>query len=311
MNKAVVTGLLWVMAGCGILSAQTPDGESGGPFVAGMPLGTVVEGEYVPISENVRVLGGLRFAESCTYDPDRGLIVVMNRGMGETQLANDGYVTLLNPDGTVHTSKWIGVNRNGLTLNDPLGSAVHDGVLYAVDAAFIRTFDLSTGEPIASFQVEEASVLNGIAVASDGTIYASNSGGLERIYRVAPDGRSSVFVEGAPLALPNGVAIDPRGNIVVVNIGDANVLTFAPTGELVLTEQAYSAGNDGLVIDVDGTKYVSSVVQGWISRIRPGERAERIASGIPSAASMCFDPVRRQLIVPMNNENAVAFISVE
>jgi hypothetical protein len=36
---------------------------------------------------------------------------------------------------------------------------------------------------------------------------------------------------------------------------------------------------------------VSSVRFGSVSRIRPGEEAEVIAVGIPSAASMCFDPV--------------------
>ena len=35
------------------------------------------------------------------------------------------------------------------------------------------------------------------------------------------------------------------------------------------TETAAQAGNDGLVIMPDGTKYVSSVVNGGVSRIRP------------------------------------------
>jgi sugar lactone lactonase YvrE len=107
------------------------------------------------------------------------------------------------------------------------------------------------------------------------------------------------------------VAIDPDGNIVVVNIGTADVLTYSPSGQLLKTEHAVQAGNDGIVIDTDGTKYVSSVVQGGVSRIRPGQSAELIASGIPSAASMCFDPVRRQLVIPMNDHNALAFIALE
>lgn len=295
----------------GGLQAQAGATGEDAPFVAGRPLGTSAGGVYTPMSDNVRVFGSFRFAESCTYDEARGLIVVMNRGMGEAQVPNDGYVSLLNPDGSVHTTKWIGVNRNGLTLNDPLGSAVRNGVLYAADINTVRTFSLATGEPIDAFEIAEATGLNGIAVAPDGTIYASNTGGTQRIYRITPDGGSSVFVEGAPLAAPNGVAIDPAGNVVVVNIGNNEVLTFSPAGQLIGTEHAVQAGSDGLVIDVDGTKYVSSVVQGGVSRIRPGQAAELIASGIPSAASMCFDPVRRQLIIPMNNENALAFVVLE
>ena len=77
---------------------------------------------------------------------------------------------------------------------------------------------------------------------------------------------ASVFIEGAPLALPNGVAMDNDGNIVVVNIGTTAVLTFSPDGKLLKTENAVQPGNDGLVILRDGTKYVSSVRQGGVSR---------------------------------------------
>ena len=68
-----------------------------------------------------------------------------------------------------------------------------------------------------------------------------------------------MFVQGAPLRQPNGIAFDPQGNIVVVNIGNDEVLTFSPDGKLLKTENAAQAGNDGLVIMPDGTKYVSSV----------------------------------------------------
>jgi hypothetical protein len=36
---------------------------------------------------------------------------------------------------------------------------------------------------------------------------------------------------------------------------------------------AVQAGNDGLVVMKNGTKYVSSVVNGGVSRIRPGKAA--------------------------------------
>ena len=120
----------------------------------------------------------------------------------------------------------------------------------------------------------------------------------------------SVFVSGAPLNRPNGIAFDPKGNIVVVNIGTSDVLTFAPDGKLVATEQAVDAGNDGLVVLPDGTKYVSSVVRGTVSRIRPGQKAEVVAAGIPSAASMTYDSKRNRLVIPMNDWNAVAIVEL-
>lgn len=296
----------------GMSFAQNPK-ETAKPkeFQVGEPLGTVNEaGKFTPITSNVKVFGSFRFAESCTYDAERNLIVVMNAGVPQDQQENDGYVSLLHPDGSVHTTKWIGATRDGLTLNHPLGSAIHKGTLYTADIDTVRTFDLATGKPGQAFPVKGATILNGIAVADDGTIYVSNTRNTECVYKIAPSGESSVFVQGAPLALPNGVAIDPHGNIVVVNIGNNSVLTFDPSGKLLRTEHAAEGGNDGIVILKDGTKYVSSVRFGSVSRIRPGEKATVIAAGIPSAASMGYDSKQNQLVIPMNSHNALAFIKL-
>jgi hypothetical protein len=79
---------------------------------------------------------------------------------------------------------------------------------------------------------------------------------------------------------------------------------------LVRTEHAAEAGSDGIVILPDGIKYVSSVRFGSVSQIHPGQPAKMIAAGIPSAASMGYDPRQKQLIIPMNNNNVLAFIKL-
>ena len=121
-----------------------------------------------------------------------------------------------------------------------------------------------------------------------------------QVWKITPSGQASIFVQGAPLRQPNGIAFDEKGNIVVVNIGNDEVLTFGQDGKLLKTENAAQAGNDGLVIMKDGTKYVSSVVNGGVSRIRPGKKAELIAQNIPNPASMCYDSGANQLVIPMN-----------
>src|SRR4030095_5417283 len=72
------------------------------------------------------------------------------------------------------------------------------------------------------------------------------------------------------------------------------------------TENAVQAGNDGLVIMKDGTKYVSSATLGGVSRSRPGKPAELIAQNIPNPASMCYNSGANQLVIPMNANNATA-----
>ena len=309
--KKSLTSLVFLLASAGV-AAQAPAPAAPGPFKAGEPLATVNEaGKATAMSSNVKVFGSFNFTESCTFDPARNLILAMNAGAAQTAVPNDGFVSLINPDGSVHTSKWIGATRDGLTLNHPLGSAISNGVLYTVDEGVLRSFELSSGKPLKDVTVTGATFLNGIGVTADGVAYISNSRAPESILRVAADGTTSVFVEGAPLAAPNGVAIDNDGNIVVVNIGTNEVLTFNPAGELILTEHAAEGGNDGVVVTEDGTKYVSSVRFGSVSRIRAGGAAEIIASGIPSAASMCYDSVQKQLVIPMNPNNSLAFIPLE
>jgi sugar lactone lactonase YvrE len=291
------------------------------PFTAGDPLGVRVGGEFQPMSANVKVFGGVVSAESCSYHPTLDLIMVINRGAAQNEIPNDGYVSLMNHDGSLHTTRWIGVNRNGLVLNQPLGSTVHDGQLYVADRdggtgpddpsiSVVRWFDLETGAPAGEYRVEDSTGFNDIAIAADGTIYGTDTGN-SRIYEIGRGGTWRVLLQGAPLAAPNGIAIDNDGNLVVVNIGNTEVLTISPAGALLLTENAVQAGNDGIEIMADGTKYVSSVQFGGVSRIRPGQRAELIASNIPSAASMCYDAGANQLVIPMNANNALAIVPLD
>lgn len=296
------------------------------PFEAGRPLGVTVQGKFSPISANVKVYGALVDAESCTYDPTRNLVIVPSRGASQRATPNDGFVALLNPDGSVHTPRWIGATRNGLTLNHPFGSEIHEGKLYLADidgdtadgvprTAALRMFDLTTGAPAGEIKVPQTPFLNDIAIAGDGTVYGTQTFPRDgetaaKVFRISPAGAISVFLEGDPLANPNGIAIDGDGNIVVANMGDDRVLTFSQQGTLLKTERAAQAGSDGIVIMPDGTKYLSSVRNGGISRLRPGKAAELIATGIPNAASMCYDPKANQLVIPMNPNNAVAIVKL-
>lgn len=305
LRSTAILGFVFAATATAAL-AQTPAAAPASqPFQAGQPLKT---------TPNVKVFGSFRFSESLSYDADRDLIVSVNAGIAQDLVPNDGYVSLINPDGSVHTLKWIGVNRNGLTLNHPLGSHIARGMLYVVDIDTVRWFDMKTGEPKGNIQVNGAGRFNDLEVAADGTIYATVTGTMDptswKVYKILPDGSSSVLISGAPLAMPNGITFDGKGNLVVVNIGSNAVLTFSTDGKLLTTENAVDPGNDGVVVTADGTKYVSSVRQGTVSRIRPGQKAEIIASGIPSAASMTYDSKRHRLVIPMNDWNAIAFVEL-
>ena len=102
------------------------------------------------------------------------------------------------------------------------------GWKYAADIDTVRTFDLKTGQPGRAYPIPGASVLNGIGVTKEGVVYVSNTRDPEVVYKITPDGTISDFVKGAPLALPNGVAIDTKGNVVVVNVFHSPMFWFEP-----------------------------------------------------------------------------------
>jgi hypothetical protein len=346
MKRSIVlmTGAAALLIGmaAGVLIAQAPAQPPTGPQpysvgnALGMPINPAPDGKFDPMSKNVKVYGAIYSAESCSYDPTRRVIVVPNRGVAQNVQTNNAWISFINSDGSVHTARWVGIQNPGdqrstmkpaLILNEPLGSDIANGVLYLADrdggtsptdpaVSVIRKFDMKTGMPAGEVKIEKSTGFNDIEVADDGTIYATQTGAggqnpdatTWQVWKITPSGQASIFVQGAPLRQPNGIAFDEKGNIVVVNIGNAEVQTFDQSGKLVKTEMAVQPGNDGLVIMKDGTKYVSSVVQGGVSRIRPGKAAELIAQNIPNPASMCWDAGANQLVIPMNANNGLAFI---
>jgi SMP-30/Gluconolactonase/LRE-like region len=336
------TALLIVIAVSAL--AQQPAAPTGPqPFSVGnrlgMPINPAPDGKFDPMSSNVKVYGAIYSAESCSYDTARGVIVVPNRGVAQNVQTNNAWISFINHDGSVHTARWVGIQNPGeqranmttpLVMNEPLGSDIANGILYLADrdggtsptdpaVSVVRKFNMQTGAPAGEIKVDKSTGFNDIEVADDGTIYATQTGTggqtpdptTWQVWKITPSGAASIFVQGAPLRQPNGIAFDEKGNIVVVNIGNNEVLTFGQDAKLLKTENAVQPGNDGLVIMKDGTKYVSSVVQGGVSRIRPGQPAELIAQNIPNPASMCYDAGANQLVIPMNANNAMAFIPLK
>jgi hypothetical protein len=341
MTRLFTAGAVTLIASLagGTLAAQQAAPAGPQPFTVGnrlgLPIAPAPDGKFDPMSSNVKVYGAIYSAESCSYDPGRGVIVVPNRGVAQNVQTNNGWISFINHDGSVHTARWVGLQNPGdqrnnmttpLVLNEPLGSDIANGVLYLADRdggtsptdpviSVVRKFNMQTGMPAGQVRVEKSNGFNDLEAANDGTVYATQTGTAQdattwQVWKITPDGAASIFVQGAPLRQPNGIAFDAQGNIVVINIGNDEVLTFSPDGKLAKTEHAVQAGNDGLVIMKDGTKYVSIVLNGGVSRIRPNKPAELIAQNIPNPASMCYDEAANQLVIPMNANNGLAFIKL-
>src|SRR5215208_3839011 len=147
----------------------------------GLPAEPAADAKFEGISSNVKVYGAIYSAESCSYDAERGVIVVPNRDVPQNVQTNNAWVSFINHDGSVHTARWIGVQNPGdqranmtpLVLNEPYGSDIARGMLYVADrdggttanepsVAVIRRFDMQSGAPAGETRVERSAWINDI-----------------------------------------------------------------------------------------------------------------------------------------------------
>ncbi len=207
--------------------------------------------------EMIWMASGFEQPEGAALAPDGGYFI-SNIGPGpETELDGNGYISKLNPDGTVAAAKFA----EG--LGAPAGLAVHEGVLYAADRDGVAMFDAATGAAKGKVLIEGAGFLNDMTVWK-GDVLVSDSG-TATIHRITPDG-ASVFAVNAAWDGINGILGD----------GERLLITTMTEGKLIgldgaSTETLIAAGMkdaDGVGL-VPGGGYLVSSWPGEIHHVSP------------------------------------------
>ena len=130
----------------------------------------------------------------------------------------------------------------------------------------------------------------GLAFAADGTLYVADD---HRIWRIAPGGARSLFIDSPELANASGLAVDAQGNVIVADTGHHRILRVAPNGTVAV--MAGSAGKPGwrdgegtearfdmpmaVALDADGNVLVADTFNDRIRRISPTGRVSTLAGG--------------------------------
>ncbi len=160
---------------CGVLSAPPPRGASPAPTPAV---------KYT----------GFQTPESVLYDEGADRYLVSNINGNTTTVDNNGFISVLSPDGQVTSLKWIEGGKNKVKLDGPKGMAIAKGVLYVADITQVRMFDAKTGAPKGDVKIAGSTFLNDIAAGPDGKVYASDSGLKVGASGFEPTGTDAVYV---------------------------------------------------------------------------------------------------------------------
>ena len=255
----------------------------------------------------VMISTGFTQPEAVRYDPDQDVYFVGNWGPGSPAATdNNGYISRLNPDGTIEQLRFIAGGTRGTVLHAPRGMTIVGDTLWVVDADAVRGFNRRTGAPLATaaFSAYKLGFLNDIAAGPDG-LYVTDTG-TDHIYKIA-GGKVSVALESSTLGGPNGITWDAAGRrfIVVPYGGGAAIKAWNPNGT-TLTDVGRSTGSkyDGVEVLSGNRVLVASQADSSLHLFSNGSGRAVIRTG-GDPADIAVDTKRNRVIVPFVARNLV------
>ncbi|WP_262248468.1 YncE family protein [Parapedobacter soli] len=234
-------------------------------------------------------------SESTLYDPSADIIYVSNGNTKAGEKDNDGFISVINTDGTIRELRWVEGN-----LHAPKGMAILDGKLYVTDIDEVKVIEIASASIEKTIPVEGAVFLNDVATDGQQVYFSDTRAGT--IYAMASDGSYRIISENAGvngLECHNGhlYALDGEGLKKFSNDGEYSA-------EVINTEVT---GGDGLVILNDST-FVASRWHGEIFFIRGSETTVLLDTKADESntADIGFVPNQKLVIVPTFLKNEVA-----
>ena len=235
-------------------------------------------------------------SESTLYDPSADVIYVSNGNTKAGEKDNDGFISVVNTDGTVRDLKWVEGN-----LHAPKGMALLNAKLYVTDIDEIKIIDIASASIEKTIAVDSAVFLND--VATDGQLVYFSDSRTGTIYALKADGSYEAIstvntgVNGLECHDGHLYALDGEG-----------LKKFSSDGNYTQeTINSEVTGGDGLVILNDST-FVASRWHGEIFFIRGNETTVLLdtQSEKSNTADICFVPGKNLVVVPTFLKNEVA-----
>jgi hypothetical protein len=254
---------------------------------------------------------GLATPESVRWDEHSDEYIVANINGGPADLDNNGFISRLNPNGTVIALKWIEGGVNGVTLNGPKGTALLGNRLWVADIDTVRAFNRFTGEPIGSVQIPGAQFLNDVVIRN-GKVLVTDSGldatitpaGGDAVYQVDQAFHVTTISKTTDLHLPNGIEV-VCNKTWVVTFGSNELYSVASDGSIHDVQNLPAGTLDGIVVLDNGNFLISSWETGIVYRGKPGGTFTPVVTDVPMPADIGYDFNRHRVLVPLFGGNEV------
>jgi DNA-binding beta-propeller fold protein YncE len=246
---------------------------------------------------------GFAGPESVLYDEVRDRYLVSN-----VNGALPGFVSIVDPDGRVITPRAIEGDRGGVTLRDPHGMGILDGLLFVADVASVRLFYVADGTPAGEIEIASATFLRDIAVDRvTGRVFVSDPG----VLRAAdgsdrPNGGDAVYViekrqarvlaQSRDLCNPSGLAPDGTGGVWVAD-GAGRVYRLDAGGTMRDVARGPGRALDGIAL-VGSRLFVSERDSGTVWERLPTGLWSPVVRRLDRPADLALDTKRHRLLVP-------------
>jgi len=237
--------------------------------------------------------------ESVLYDHQSGHIFVSNINNSPGEKDGNGFISLVNTDGTVNQLEWV------KGLNAPKGMAVWKGKLYVSDIDELVEIDITEAAITNKYPIEGATFLNDVAVCGNGTIFVSGSAS-QKVYALDDGKIATWFVPD--IGRLNGLLTD-HGKLYIAS--DQIVCADIKTKEVEVVQTGCN-GIDGIEKDNKG----NIVFSNWAGRIvylKDGVMTEMLNSSADkiNTADLDFAKEMNLLLVPTFFDNRVVAYRIE
>lgn len=237
----------------------------------------------------------LKTPESVMFDAERNHIYVSNINGKPLEKDNNGFISILNVDGSVKTLKWV------TGMDAPKGMALNDSLLYVTDIDRIHVIDIDGGKIIKTIEAEGARFLNDMALDPNGLAYISD---MQNNHILVYNGRDiTVWLEDEKLISPNGLGFF-KGNLYIGT--KDNLLKADPIEKKVRVYIDQTGSIDGLIC-LGGNKFV---ISDWAGRIMIVNQASKIVlqnttEAKIQAADLGYIPDEGLILIPTFFDNRV------